>query len=118
MIGLHLSRKKKYGDQHKNIYFLIEGYKVCLSYHEHYNKEVYFENNDAIVLIDGWIFNSPDYSEQARFVHSLFASYGKDAIYYLDGQFNILIYDKIKHGFYIFNDIFSFRKHFYIFNTN
>lgn len=112
MIGIHLSKLYSYTDQHSNINFSFIEYYITLSYHQNDTRQVYYENEEIIVLIDGWIFNSPSYSSQAEFVKEIYLSYRENILSHVDGQFNILICDKKSKTILLFNDIYSFRKEF------
>jgi len=70
MIGLHVkSLLLNYNNSLTNIQKKITGMSIVLSYHKKYDKQVFFENNNYIVMIDGWIFNTPSYQKQAEFIY-------------------------------------------------
>lgn len=115
MIGIHIYNKqiKNYADEHTNITWEFGDYKFTISYHSFYDKQVYFENQKYLVLVDGWVFNSKKYETQAENILNLYLEKKDDIIYHLNGQFNILILEKEVFSFTYYNDIYSFRKHFY-----
>jgi len=114
MIGIHInSTSSSYHDQHENITRVLGAYSFTISFHGAYSKEVFFENNEYLVLVDGWIFNADNYGTQAQWLLNKYLELGDDFIYQVNGQFNIAIIDKNTADFKFFNDIFSLRKHFF-----
>lgn len=113
MIGLHISNKKKYQEsKHSHVYEKCGDTNITVSFHDLDYRQVYFENEDVQVFIDGWIFNAEDYGSQALFVAMQYTKHKENFVQNIEGQFNIFIFDKnIASGFFA-NDIFSFRKHF------
>ncbi len=110
MIGIHISKYQRYEDHHENFSTKIEGMWCTVSYHKGTGKQAFYENENLLVLIDGWVFNSESYVGQAEFVADIYDNKGTDVPLYLNGQFNILIHDKTKNLSLLFNDIFGFRK--------
>jgi hypothetical protein len=114
MIGIHInSASFNYHDQHENITRVLGAYSFTISFHGVYSKEVFFENNEYMVFVDGWIFNADNYETQAQWLLNKYLELGDDFIYQVNGQFNIAIIDKNTADFKFFNDIFSLRKHFF-----
>ena len=114
MIGIHInSALSDYHDQHENITRVLGAYSFTISFHGAYSKEVFFENNEYLALVDGWIFNADNYETQAQWLLNKYLELGDDFIYQVNGQFNIAIIDKNTADFKFFNDIFSLRKHFF-----
>ena len=121
MIGIHIYDKKiiDYKDTHANYTEVNNNYKFTISYHEQYSKEVIYSDKKYLIFVDGWIFNSKNYENQAKFILELYKQFQEDFVYELNGQFNILILDKLNGDFKIYNDIYSFRKHYFsIIKTN
>lgn len=120
MIGLHIYKEGiTYKDSHSSITKDIgKGYYCSISFHKQYDKEVFYEDEETMVFVDGWIFNSENYSTQARFVLELYKRYKDAFVYYLNGQFNIVIANKKENSFLFTNDIFSFRKHYFSMQNN
>ena len=114
MIGIHVYSREidTYNDTHQNHTEIYGEYKFTLSYHQQYSKEVYYSYDNYLIYVDGWIFNY-SYEQQAKKILELYKEIGDDFIYELNGQFNILIVNKSDNTFKIFNDIYSFRKHYY-----
>jgi len=113
MIGLHISSIKKYREtKHSFIQKTCKDIHITLSFHELDYRQVYFENEDLQVFIDGWIFNSPSYKDQANFVAEQYFEYKSDFILKIEGQFNLFLFDKNLEKKIFANDIFAFRKHF------
>lgn len=113
MIGLHISKSKMYEEiKHAHIQKKCGDFNVTLSYHELDYRQVSFEDGEVEIFIDGWIFNSPCYENQASFVAEQYSKFKYDFTSQIEGQFNLFVFDK-KMGKGIFlNDIFAFRKHF------
>ena len=114
MIGIHIYPKNvSYTSKHTNLTRELCDIKITLSYHKRYNKQVFFESDKYLIFLDGWIFNSPSYNNQAEFVLQKYIKDSFNFIYELNGQFNFVIYNKVEHEYVFYNDIFSFRKHYY-----
>lgn len=114
MIGIHIYPCTiSYTSKHTNITKELGDIKITLSYHKRYDKQVFFESDEYLVFLDGWIFNSPSYNNQAEFVLQKYIKDSVNFIYKLNGQFNFVIYNKVEHEYVFYNDIFSFRKHYY-----
>jgi hypothetical protein len=115
MIGIHVyaSTTPQYFDKHTTYSETIQGHHFTISYHAGYSKQVYLSDPNYLVLVDGWIFNSPSYGSQVDFIFKLYLAKGNDFIHGVNGQFNILIVDKKRGSFCFFNDIFAFRKHYF-----
>lgn len=119
MIGLHINNLNvSYSDKHLNISRSYGDLNVCVSFHSEKQKQVFFEDDDFAVFIDGWIFNSVSYSQQAEFVLQQYRIHHAALPNFLDGQFNICIVNKQTSDFEFFADIFSFRKHYYSMRDN
>lgn len=115
MIGLHISKDQFYTEKkHRSIQKECADLFVTLSYHQLNYRQVFFENEKICVFVDGWIFNSTSYKEQALFVAQKYEEYGNKFSEYIEGQFNILLWDKTSNSVFFTNDIFAFRKHFMI----
>lgn len=113
MIGLHISNSKIYQEtNHSFIEKKCDDLHVTLSFHELKYRQVYFENENIQIFIDGWIFNSPSYGEQASFVAEQYSQFKSEFISQIEGQFNLFIFDKMNENKIFANDIFAFRKHF------
>jgi hypothetical protein len=115
MIGIHVyaSTNTQYLDKHTAYSETIRSHHFTISYHEGYSKQVYLSDSNYLVLVDGWIFNSPSYGSQVDFIFELYLAEGNDFIHRVSGQFNILIVEKKRGHFCFFNDIFAFRKHYF-----
>ena len=114
MIGIHIYPSNvSYTSKHTNITRELGEIKITLSYHERYDKQVFFESDKYLIFLDGWIFNSPSYNKQAEFVLQKYINDSVNFIHELNGQFNLVIYCKVEHEYVFYNDIFSFRKHYY-----
>lgn len=122
MIGLHLLNKKFsrfYSDSHSNEYFEFKNFNITISYHKQYEKQVFIENSDYVVFIDGWIMNEDaSYESQGEYLIHLYKKHKEQTPGYVNGQFNVLICDKKSNEFLFFNDIFAFRKHVISTNNN
>jgi hypothetical protein len=120
MIGIHVytSELPNYEDNHTNITKAIDKYKFTISFHNQYDKEVFYETDEYLIFLDGWIFSSENYKTQAKEILSSYIKNKEDFIFDINGQFNILIVNKVNFTFSIWNDIFSFRKHYYTFGNN
>jgi len=115
MIGVHIYNNTiAYQTRHASITRLFGEYTITICYHEKYDKQVFYENEDYCVFLDGWIFNSPSYQVQAEFVLEEYLQNPKDFIYSLNGQFNLVICKKSDSTFIYYSDIFSLRKHYYM----
>jgi|GEM_PF-4387861 len=115
MIGLHISNSKIYQEtNHSFIEKKCDDLHVTLSFHELNYRQVYFENENIQIFIDGWIFNSPSYGEQASFVAEQYSHFNSEFISQIEGQFNLFVFDKKEQKKIFANDIFAFRKHFMI----
>lgn len=113
MIGLHISKYQIYQEHdHSSISKKYGSYNITLSFHRLDNRQVFFENEFVAVLIDGWIFNSNSYETQAEFIVNLYSKYGKEFTSYIEGQFNLFLFDKKNQDPFFVNDIFALRKHF------
>jgi asparagine synthetase B (glutamine-hydrolysing) len=115
MIGIHVgpASKPAYRDHHANYTEVHGGYSFTISYHEQYRKQSYFSDPEFLILLDGWIFNAPDFASQAEHALWMYRQNSEDFVFALNGQFNLLIVEKRTGHFRIWNDIFAFRKHFY-----
>jgi len=115
MIGLHISKDQFYiEEKHKSIQKECADLFVTLSYHHLDYRQVFFENDDICVFVEGWIFNSSSYTEQASFIAGKYLEHGDKFSEYIEGQFNILLWNKTSNTVFFTNDIFAFRKHFMI----
>lgn len=115
MIGLHISKDQFYiEEKHASIKKECADLFVTLSYHQLNYRQVFFENENISVFVDGWIFNSSSYTEQASFVAEKYLEHGDKFSEYIEGQFNILLWNKTSNSVFYTNDIFAFRKHFVI----
>ena len=113
MIGLHISKVYKYEEHiHCSFSANILNYSIVLSHHDIRGVQRQYKKNSIQVILDGWIFNSEDYSTQCKFIHEQYISYGLDFIYNLNGQFNLAILNFKEEKLIVTNDIFGMRKHF------
>lgn len=69
-------------------------------------KNSLFQSKDKkfVVLFSGYLLNEEQKEKPAEFVFKLFSKFGKNFVKKLNGVFNIIIYQKDKNIFYIFND--------------
>lgn len=119
MIGIHIyPNTVSYTSKHTNITKELGDIKITLSYHKRYDKQVFFESDEYLVFLDGWIFNSPSYNKQAEFILKKYIKDSVNFIYKINGQFNLVIYNKVEHEYVYYNDIFSLRKHYYFLEKN
>jgi hypothetical protein len=119
MIGIHIYPSSiSYTSNHSDITRELGDSKITLSYHNQYDKQVFFESDKYLIFLDGWIFNSPSYTNQAEFILEKYVKDSVNFIYELNGQFNLVICNKVELKYNYYNDIFSIRKHFFSFENS
>ncbi len=113
MIGLHISKIKKYNEEkHSFIYKKCDEFHVTLSFHKIDYRQVYFQSESISVFIDGWVFNSLSYESQCEFIIEMYIKYKENFVFHIEGQFNLFLFDSNNLDTFFINDIFAFRKHF------
>lgn len=88
MIGLHINNYgEQYSDNHAQITREINDMIITIAYHDTSKKQVFYEDNHYLIMIDGWIFNSPSYLDQAYYTLELYKKYGNCNTSYPRGHF-------------------------------
>ncbi len=74
----------------------------------------YFENENAVVIVDGYILLNPDIQKgMAERIYIMFTENGLASINQCNGEYNIIIYLKKQSITYIINDRFASRQLYY-----
>ncbi len=84
----------------------------------HYNHEVIAEDEGAVIILDGWFykFKGEKIADYQKLPTTLLAEYrrsGINFVQYLNGEFNLLVYDKHSSSLHLANDRFGLRQLFY-----